>query len=559
MTTWQKRHLAPGTDWQRELDHHLNTAALILLLVSSDFLASDYCYGIEMQRALQRHEANEVRVIPLLLRPVDWQQTPFGKLTVLPRNEKPITAWRNRDAAFTDIVQGIKAVLERLQHLPPVSPSGGVWNVPYRRNPYFTGRDDLLERLTQQFAPEESEQGTSIRQAALTQPQAIKGLGGIGKTQIAVEYAYSSRELGRYTHTLWVNARNAEAIIASFVMIAELLPNFAAKHEEDQQKLAQAVKRWLEQCEQRWLLIFDNADDLTLIQEYLPQIGQGSVLLTTRASAVGSLAASLEVGKMSPMEGVQLLLHRTQRSESASDEAVNEAINIVIALDYFPLALDQAGAYIGETRCSLVDYLQSYQLHRRALHERRGTQMTHYPDTVATTWSLSFQKVEVANPAAAEFLRLCAFLAPDAIPEELIKEGAAYWSPPLQQAVADPSLDHRLPGPQQRGRPTSRFRFRAWQTNSHRDPSTFFKNSEITRCDLFPKLFFLSCQNPVTTLKIAYDNLSKKATVINPVSNRMCFTKKSDHGFFHWDDKRSDRTGWRISGAADLEAAGRRP
>src|SRR5215471_14543914 len=80
----------------------------------------------------------------------------------------------------------------------------------------------------------------------------------------------------------------------------------------------------------------------------------------------------------------------------------------------------------------------------------------------------------------------------------------------LLLCMTDPSLDTSLQDPQQRGRPTSRFRFRAWQTNNHRDPSTFFKNNEITRCDLFPKLFFLSCQNPVTTLKIVYDNLSKR-------------------------------------------------
>ena len=84
-----------------------------------------------------------------------------------------------------------------------------------------------------------------------------------------------------------------------------------------------------------------------------------------------------------------------------------------------------------------MDYLKLYQDHRQELLARRGTLATDYPDSVATTWSLSFQKVQQENPAAAELLRLCAFLAPD-IPEELIRDGAAYWPPLLQQAADDP-------------------------------------------------------------------------------------------------------------------------
>ena len=134
-----------------------------------------------------------------------------------------------------------------------------------------------------------------------------------------------------------------------------MLPASAAKNETDQRKLVEAVKRWLEQCEQQWLLIFDNADDVSIIQKYLPQRGNGSVLLTTRANAVGSLAVlSIEVEKMGLMEGTQFLLHRAQRIEHTSDDEINEVTNIVIALDHFPLALDQAGAYIEETQVRSV-------------------------------------------------------------------------------------------------------------------------------------------------------------------------------------------------------------
>ena len=239
-----------------------------------------------------------------------------------------------------------------------------LWTVPYARNPHFTGRDDLLSELTVRLSPPAPGQPTTIRQAALTQAQVIKGLGGIGKTQTAVEYAYRSREQGRYTHTLWITASSEEAILMSFAALAELLPAFASTGETDQRKLVAAVIRWLEQCPRPWLLIVDNADDLSLVQPYLPLHGNGSILLTTRASAVGWLAPSVEVDAMGIMEGVELLLRRAQRFAGASDEEINEASNLVVALAQFPLALDQAGAYIEETGCSLADYLQLYQTHQ---------------------------------------------------------------------------------------------------------------------------------------------------------------------------------------------------
>ncbi|HEU5376412.1 MAG TPA: CHAT domain-containing protein [Ktedonobacteraceae bacterium] len=111
ITTWHKRQIVAGSVRQAELDRHLNTAALILLLVSSDFLASDYCYGTEMQRALQRHAAKEAHVIPILLRPCAWQNAPFANLEMLPTGAKPITQWRDRDAAWTDVVMRIRQAL----------------------------------------------------------------------------------------------------------------------------------------------------------------------------------------------------------------------------------------------------------------------------------------------------------------------------------------------------------------------------------------------------------------------------------------------------------------
>jgi tetratricopeptide (TPR) repeat protein/transcriptional regulator with XRE-family HTH domain len=342
----------------------------------------------------------------------------------------------------------LKSLLEQ-QVAPPVStlseekvPSPTVaeplhlWTVPYARNPHFTGRDDLLDQLTRHFQP--PDMGVRVlRHVALTQTQVLKGLGGIGKTQTAIEYAYRSREQERYTHTLWIAAASEEVMIASFTTLAARLPEVAAQSETDPYKLMLSVKRWLEQCRDSWLLIVDNADDLALVQPYLPIEGNGCLLFTTRASAVGNLASAIEVETMGLLEGAHLLLRRAHLLEGASDDLMNEASSVVAELGQFPLAIDQAGAYIEETRCSISDYLLLYRQHRHRLLARRGLQMTGYPDSVATTWELSFRQVERMNPASAELLHLCALLAPDRIPEELLEQGNPYWPPALQEATAD--------------------------------------------------------------------------------------------------------------------------
>ncbi|WOD41856.1 COR domain-containing protein [Nodosilinea sp. E11] len=109
---WHDRRILPGDDWAGEIDDNLNRADIILLLVSADFIASDYCYDIEMTRAMERHEAGEARVIPIILRPVDWRGTPFNKLSWLPQNGEPVVQWENRDAAWLNVETGIKRVIE---------------------------------------------------------------------------------------------------------------------------------------------------------------------------------------------------------------------------------------------------------------------------------------------------------------------------------------------------------------------------------------------------------------------------------------------------------------
>jgi hypothetical protein len=111
---WHDRKIGAGKEWAGEIDRHLESAQIILLLVSADFIASDYCFDREMKRAMERHRAVKARVIPVILRAVDLDGMPFNQLQSLPRDRIPVTSWRNQDEAFTDIAKGIRAVVEEI-------------------------------------------------------------------------------------------------------------------------------------------------------------------------------------------------------------------------------------------------------------------------------------------------------------------------------------------------------------------------------------------------------------------------------------------------------------
>ena len=321
--------------------------------------------------------------------------------------------------------------LTELGLVPPPHDSR-MGNIPITRNAFFIGREKLLAQLHERLS--------TARTAALTQAQALFGLGGIGKTQTAAEYAF--RYGDDYADVFWIRAATRETLVADFVMLAELL-ELPGKERQDQPRMVAAVKRWLA-AHDGWLLILDNADDLRLAQEFLPSSHKGYILFTTRAQASGAIAASVFVEQLAPRESVLLLLRRAKLLDKdasldqaqASDRVAAE--RIVKEMDGLPLALVQAGAYVEETGCSLEDYLHLYSTHRKDLLAWHSRLLPDYPDTVATTWLLSFQQIEQASPAAADLLRLCAFLAPDAIPEELLMRGAAALGAALRAVASDP-------------------------------------------------------------------------------------------------------------------------
>ncbi|GHO95914.1 hypothetical protein KSF_059620 [Reticulibacter mediterranei] len=112
---WYDGDIVPGTPWEEQIVTHLDSAQIILLLISADFMASSFCYSVELQRALKRHERHEARVIPIILRPTDWEGAPFAKVQVLPDEAKPVSRWPSSDEAYRNVVKGIRRAINDLQ------------------------------------------------------------------------------------------------------------------------------------------------------------------------------------------------------------------------------------------------------------------------------------------------------------------------------------------------------------------------------------------------------------------------------------------------------------
>jgi hypothetical protein len=331
-------------------------------------------------------------------------------------------------------------------------------NIPYSENQFFTGRLKIIEELHKALK--------SNKTAAISQPQAISGLGGIGKTQTAVKYAYQYWD--EYKYILWVNADSLETLILDFVAIANML-NLPNKDAKEQNLVITSVRLWLETVGE-WLLIFDNADKPELIEDFFPSKPKGHILVTSRAQIFQNLniMTPVELDKLEPEESVQFLLKRTGRKdvERAEYDAIKQ---LAKEFDYLPLAMEQAGAFIFQRKSSFQDYLLSYHTRGLKLLEQsppvtgRDTKIDKNRKTVATTWSLNFDEVEKASPAAADLLYASAFLSHDNIPFEIISNGAlelgSALSSSLKNIKTDPiiiedildpltkfSLIHRNPG-----------------------------------------------------------------------------------------------------------------
>lgn len=293
-----------------------------------------------------------------------------------------------------------------------------------RRNPFFTGRENTLETVRTMLAE--------------NRVAAVVGLGGLGKTQTAIEYAY--RNQADYSYILFARAQSETALESGFVEIAREM-ELSGADDKDRKKAATALRHWLAQHE-GWLLILDNADDPGIVREAVPRVPRGHVLLTSRTRDLTALGvhSPISLPPFDAGDSLSFLLSRCDR-EHASDGERQAAAQLATDLGHLPLALEQAAAYITVKPVSFTDYLKSYRSRRLRLIETHRPAVGDYSDTVATTWSLNFDEVERTSSAAADVLRLSAFLDPTHIPYEILTLGSAFLGDEIKRALPSPGDD----------------------------------------------------------------------------------------------------------------------
>src|SRR5687768_3929986 len=338
--------------------------------------------------------------------------------------------------------------MARHQDGSPASASASakqLFNIPHPRNPHFTGRDDLLADLREQLTGDDP--GKRV--------QALYGLGGVGKTQLAVEYAYRHRD--DYKVVWWIRAEELANAWLDYAALARALELPIAR-DASLEAIRHHLRRHLEDRHD-WLLIFDNASNPSALREFIPWVGGaanaardeaavpvtsdaaeqreradragGHVLITSRNPNWGSVARSFPLHGLSRDQSVQFLRKRTNRIDSEAS-----ARKLAQALGDLPLALEQAAAMIAQSRISFGEYLSRFERHWAEMlsAQRPGGD---YPDSVAMTWEMSLRQIAEENPNAISLLNLLAFLSPDGVPRRFLMENFHLLPDPLSAVVAD--------------------------------------------------------------------------------------------------------------------------
>ncbi|NUR72331.1 MAG: tetratricopeptide repeat protein [Hamadaea sp.] len=285
------------------------------------------------------------------------------------------------------------------------------------RNRHFTGRSELLDNLTDVLS--------SGEQAAVL-PPALHGLGGVGKTQLVVEYIY--RHLDDYELVWWIPSERTATVLASLTQLAETLHLTVA---EDRQQTARTVLDALAGLRVPWLLVYDNADDPDVLKPFLPATG-GHVIVTTRNPEWGAVGRPIEVDVFPRAESIQLLEGRGLHLKEGESEALADKLGDL------PLALEQAVLWCKSTAMPVTEYIELLDSHRRSdlLSESKPY---GYPITVTAFVTLASETLLKQAPATAQLFELLSFLSGEPVSQNLLSRGkSAAVTEPLRATLNDP-------------------------------------------------------------------------------------------------------------------------
>ncbi|AQA15471.1 FxSxx-COOH system tetratricopeptide repeat protein [Streptomyces malaysiensis] len=347
-----------------------------------------------------------------------------------PAHGTPGPAGEHLRGTFVSVTaaRSLPAAEERRPGEPPA-----IWgNVPPRNN-NFTGRQTLLDILHERLKAE----GT-----AAVLPEALHGLGGVGKSQIALEYVHE--HAADYDAVWWIPAERPEQIRQALVQLADRLGLRAGMEANTAVPSVLDALRTGRPC-RNWLLVFDNAEELDTVRPFFPAGGPGRILVTSRNAQWSRAARTVEVDVFEREESIELL--RRRGPELPDDQADR----VADALGDLPLAIEQAAAWLTETGMPVDEYLQVFEDERADVSTRRNELLAagvpvDYPEPVAAAWNMSLRRLAETHPGALQLLQMCSFFAPEPISRRLFSgvRGVSL-SPELSEVLQDPiRLGHAI-------------------------------------------------------------------------------------------------------------------
>ena len=423
-----------------KIAHHPNDIATHLLSLASDYTFTNFLGLISLQMSMKCEEVfqhifltskpesvKEPRVGPCIRFNVD-------KGVDLNRGYEECTEIDYLARATEVYMQNPmqKACREQcVEELTHPLPSKWYWEkfflVPYQRNPYLTGRDQLLSQLRMNL--------TEVTEGKFNHRVALFGMGGVGKTQIALEYVYLYREA--YESVFWLSGVDQASLLSGFQEVAQITGCSEPLDEVSPLQIAQPVLEWL-QAQRSWLVVIDNVDDISVVNGVLPDRGPNKhIILTTRnPNVMGIPAEGLEVPPLSLDESLELLMSRSRVDMGTDPQTLSLAADIVKELGYLPLAIEQAAAFIREGSLGYASFLEIYRNYAKDLHGWVPEGNRNYSYSIATTWSMTFQILQKNTPSAAEMLTLLSFLNPDGISIEFLNAGLGVLDKTLGSVIS---------------------------------------------------------------------------------------------------------------------------
>jgi tetratricopeptide (TPR) repeat protein len=429
--TWQLEHAkgtpytvefdawdwSAGRDWVQALVEALGRADRVLALYSPAYLEHSAGGPVGWSDALLRDKDGRDRLLPVRIAPVDLPEVVrtrihvdlFGLDAAEARSRLLDAAGGPRrpdgEPAFPPSGVAGQEPTRAEPRIPGARPT--IWNLP-DRNRDFVGRDDVLWELRE-----------SLAKAGPSAVQTISGMGGVGKTQVAIEYAY--RHAGDYDVAWWADAEQAELVAEKLDGLHQALkPAGGTPPGAFGAGVPETV---------RWLLILDNAEDSASIVRWRPTSGHGHVLVTSRNPHWYGVGARLEVDVLDPPEAAALV------RAGVADLDEPDAGLLADALGYLPLALAQAAAFLRISGTTTDEYLRLLKSHTGKIMSQ-GTPR-EYPRSLAASWEISVERLAGEDRAAVELLQLAAFFAPEPISFDLLRSGRAVLPARLAGLVAD--------------------------------------------------------------------------------------------------------------------------